>query len=138
MNKLWIVILIAPILLGCAESIKWDQQNYTDHKALAIQKVATWSFNSGFFTCAIGASSITFPQTVKNAADLQVLIQNPVTTMGISQLDEITRKLGKWSEEDYNLGCFQGTQSRMTAAQIIAAIKVLYPQAAPYLPSFGQ
>lgn len=136
MKKL--VILLFIFLAGCSQSIVWDQQNYTDHKALAIQKVATWSFNSGFFTCAIGASSITFPTTLKNAADFQALVSNPTTTMGITQLDEIVRRLGKWSQEDFDLGCFQGTQTRMTAAQIIAAIKVLYPQAAPYLPSFGQ
>jgi hypothetical protein len=100
--------------------------------------VKTWSFNSGFFTCALGAAPVTFPANLKNASDLQALVNNPTVTIGIAQLDQLTRGLGKWSDEDFQLGCFQGTKSRMTVAQILAAVKAFYPQAAPYLPAFGQ
>lgn len=138
-RSMFIVLLVIPLFFGgCAKSIKWDQQNYIDHKALAIQKVSTWSFNSGFFSCAIAAAPITFPTTIKNSTDLQALVNNPATTMGLGQLDDLTRKLGKWNDQDYWLGCFQGTQSRLTISQIVQMIKVLYPQASGYLPSFGQ
>jgi hypothetical protein len=135
--RLWIiVVLVIPILLGCAQTIKWDQEMYTEHKAAAVQSVATWSFNSGFYSCALAAQQVTFPTTIKNSAELQAFINNPTTTLGIAQLDQITRQLGKWSDEDYNLGCFQGTKTRMTLAEVIAGIKAFWPQAAPFMPSF--
>jgi hypothetical protein len=137
MRKLWIICLLISVLflLGCAQTIKWDQKAYAEHKAVAVQGVTTWSFNSGFYSCALASQQVIFPTTIKNAADLQAFINNPTTTLGIAQLDQITRDLGKWSEEDYRLGCFQGTKTRMTLAEVIAGIKAFWPQAAPFMPT---
>jgi len=103
--------------------------------AVAEQGVKTWSFNSGFYTCALGATQIIFPVALENSADLQAFLQNPTVILGVAQLDQIAREEGKWSDHDFRLGCFQGTKAKMTVAEIIAGVKAFYPQAAPFLPS---
>lgn len=136
--KLILISLLAMVMCGCAQMIKWDQSMYQSHKDLAIQRVTTWSFNSGYFTCALGGTQITFPATLKNAAELQALFQNPVFLLGIAQQDEIAKAEGEWNESDYRLGCFQGTTSKMAASELIAALRAFCPQCVPYLPAFGQ
>ncbi len=140
LKRVGILILLIFLfsLLGCAEIIKFDQQNYEQNKALTLQQLKTWSFNSGFFTCAMLAEPIVFPTTVRNYSDLNRLVQNPSVLTGMVRLDAIAREQGTWSDEDYRLGCFQGTEIRMTVSQVIEIIRVAYPQAAPYLPSLGK
>ena len=144
MKKLMIIALLLPVLFcGCATVAKWDTQAYTENKNFAISTMRTWSFNSGFYSCGLLAQKLTFPMTIKNAADLQFVFQNPTVILGISQLDEIAKtsndpKTGKiyWSEDDYNLGCSLGIKSRVTISEVMAVIKAFYPAASAYLPSF--
>jgi PIN domain nuclease of toxin-antitoxin system len=134
MFKILIVVILCGFLFfGCSlgkQIIKLDQQNYEANKTLAKETLKTWSFNSGFITCAGFADKIKFPVTT--ASEARALLQNSQITLGLAELDEIAKKRGFWIDEDYDYGCSLGIRAR-TAVLAVTDILKLFPTIAPYV-----
>lgn len=93
-----------------------------------------WSYWSGFYSCGLGAAQVTWPIKVESSADLNNLISNPTIILGIASLDKLTKDANKWKQEEYNVGCFQGTGARIELKIVLDAVRALCPQCAAYVP----
>lgn len=140
-----IILSIFMVVTGCAQMAKIEKKTYDEGMKYSLGTMKAWSYYSGFYTCGMGGTQVVFPVTVKNAADLQAILQNPVVLTGIAQLDDLARKtndpttnLPFWKDYDWTLGCSSGLKGRMTVSEVINIIKVAYPASAQWLPSFGQ
>lgn len=130
-----IAIAIAFLFVaGCSsistQTIKLDSENYEANKTLARETLKTWSFNSGFITCAGLTDKMKFP--ILSASEARALLQNSQIALGIAELDEIAKKRASWSDEDYDYGCSLGIKARVGSLAAIDILK-LFPTVSPYL-----
>lgn len=145
MKRFTIALLAIVMLAGCSQMSQFERQTYTEGMASAQASMESWSYYSGVYTCAMGGSKITFPSTVTSAEELQKLVNNPVVITGIAKLDELAQKTTNpktskpyWSDFDWAMGCSAGVKGRMAVSEVVQIIKILWPQAAPFMPGIGQ
>jgi len=131
--RISVMFLILIMLVACGASpqiIKFDKENYNANLALAKETLKTWSFNSGFISCVGLADKMKFP--INSAGEARSILQSSQITLGIAELDEIAKKRGVWSDEDYDYGCTLGIKAR-TATLATMDILKLFPTIAPYI-----
>lgn len=145
MKKIFLVAIILPFLFGCAQMSQFERKTYDEGMASAQASMESWSYYSGVYTCAMGGTKVTFPSTVTTAEELQKLVNNPVVITGIAKLDELAQKTVNpktnkpyWSDFDWSMGCSTGVKGRMAVSEVVQIIKILWPQAAPFLPAISQ
>lgn len=140
-----IALLLGMLVMmsGCATTVKWDKQAYKDLKATGQQGLESWSLYSGMLTCGMGGQQVKFPITLSNAQDLESIFNNPTIISGIAKLDYVTQQTidpktsrPYFKQDEWAMGCVIGTKTKMTLSQVIAILKVAYPQAAAFLPAF--
>ena len=112
MKKLFLIVLILPILLGCADIRKWTIKSSAENlKNAAVSRqvskewMTTWSLNSGAIQCG-----------------MKEFIPIPIAE-DIKFMDQLVKDQGLWSDEDYRLGCFEGMGIKLTSRAIEQAVK---------------
>lgn len=138
--KIIFLIAILFLLVGCAQIApqvtKFDMQNYNTNKQFAKDSLKTWSFNSGFITCAGLSNKVIFP--IKSADEVRAILANPNITLGLAELDQIAKDLKDetgqpyWKDEDERLGCTLGIKARVSVMSAVSIGK-LFPTLQPYL-----
>ncbi len=110
--KLILIVLALLMVAGCAQvrvwtldSAKEDMANAATSREVADILISTWSLNSGAMQCG-----------------LQDYLP-PIMLRKINALDDIVRRNNKWSDLDYNRGCFLGKRGELTIDQAWALIQ---------------
>ncbi len=129
----WSKWLVIPILLGtlfftggCGSSkelIKLDKDAYKANKALAIQGVEVWSFNSGAIQCS-GAIPQIANIKITSIADVKPFVDTIKLTIMVADMDALVKRLNKWDQDDYDLGCSLGIKAGAGGMIIIDMIKL--------------
>lgn len=143
--KRFSIILLAVLFVGCSQMSQFERKTYEEGMASAQASMESWSYYSGVYTCAMGGTKVTFPSTVTTAEELQKLVNNPVVITGIAKLDELAQKTTNpktnapyWKDFDWAMGCSTGVKGRMAVSEVVQIIKILWPQAAPFMPTISQ
>jgi hypothetical protein len=133
----WLILAaISFCLVSCAsinpQISKWDLANYEANKQLAKDGMKTWSLNSGFIVGLGLTDPIKFPIT--SAGQIRAILNSPEIALALTDLDEVVKKQGKWSPDDYDLGFFLGTKVRAGSQAAIQFVKDFMPQLMQYAP----
>jgi hypothetical protein len=134
--KTCIAILLCLMVMGCASInkplLKFDAENYKANKAMAVASMKTWSLNSGFISGLGLTDKIKFPIT--SAGELRPILNSPPMAIALVDLDDVVRKRGYWSDEDFDYGFFLGTRVRAGSQAAIEFVKSYLPQLMEYAP----
>jgi hypothetical protein len=135
--KYFLITILIFSLVGCAainpKVIKWDAQNYQANKDLAISLAKTQSLNSGFIAGLGLVDQIKFPITT--SGQLRAIINSPALVIALIDIDEMVKKLGYWSDTDYDLGFYLGARVRAGSQAVIQFIKDFMPDLMQYAPA---
>lgn len=121
MKRLWIILLILPILLGCAESRKFtlkmsqeDLKNAANSRKIADNMMSRWSLNSGAIRCGMGGA-----------------FEESRLAPIVIKYDKAVMDAGKWVQEDFDRGCVLGLEAKLgvkSMEEIVSRIMELVAQ----------
>jgi len=124
MKKLWLIILVLPVLLSCSNIREFtlsasqeDLANAANNRIIADNMMSRWSLNSGAIQCGMGGA-------------FEESRLKPI----VDKYDKIVKDSGLWNDKDYLRGCAMGLEAKMGVKGMEEMVRRIMEIVAQYGP----